>query len=220
VICSHVREEVAVALLTGHELAPEASDHLSRCEVCAAEAADLARLPDLLAITRPDSIDEPEPDEAGLHRLLSAAAVTRRRGRRRVLAGLAAAAAAVVLLGGGMIGWRASQSDAGPPLAGPTAPVQLSAGPSTQGVSAAVTLTPAAWGAELAMKVTGVPPQTKCTLVVVTNDGTTVRAATWWATYAGTAEVHATVAVDVDAIQRIDVVDAGTQQTLLQVPVA
>ena len=141
-----------------------------------AGAADLARLPDLLAITRPDSIDEPEPDEAGLHRLLSAAAVSRRRGRRRVLAGLAAAAAAVVLLGGGMIGWRASQSDAGQPVAGPTAPVQFSAGPSTQGVSAAVTLTPAAWGAELAMMVTGVPPQTKCTLVVVTNDGTTVTA--------------------------------------------
>jgi hypothetical protein len=97
--------------------------------------------------------------------------------------------------------------------------VHASAGPSTDGVQAGVTLAPTAWGSDLTMSISGVPPQTKCTLVVVTKDGATVRAATWWATYAGTASVHATVAVAVDAIDRIDVVDAGNQQTLLQVPV-
>jgi len=218
VICSHVREEVAVALLTGTELPPAAREHLARCEVCAAEAEDLARLPDLLAITRPESLDEPEPDVAGLQRLLNAAAQSRRHRRRWVMAGAAAAAALVVAVTGGTLAWRSGQSDhVVAPVAGP---VHSSAGPSADGVSAAVTLTPAAWGAELAMQVSGVPPRTKCTLLVVTADGSSVRAATWWATYAGTAEVHATVAVDVDSIRRIDVVDAGTQRTLLQVPVA
>ena len=224
-ICSHVREEVAVALLTGAQMPAAARDHLAHCEVCAAEADELTRLPDLLAITRPDSLDEPEPDEAGLRRLLAAAAQTRRLGRRRLLAALAAAAVVVVALVGGTQVWRATHGDATAPVASPTQgtakqQVRAHASSAASGVSGAVTLTPAAWGSELTMKVSGVPPQTRCTLVVLTRDGSSVRAATWWATYAGTAEVHATVAVDVASITRIDVVDAGTQRVLLPIPVA
>lgn len=220
-MCAQVREEVAVALLTGTDLPPRARDHLVECEVCSADAAELSVLPDLLSMSRPDVLDEdPQPDEAGLRRLLAAAATARRNRRRRSLGlGLAAAAAALLIAGGGVVGWLVRSPSGSAPVAGPQV-VHATAGPSVDGVRAGVTVAPTAWGSELTMSISGVPPRTKCTLVVVTKDGGTVSAATWWATYQGTAQVHATVAVAVDAIARIDVVNAGSNETLLHVPVA
>jgi len=220
-MCAQVREEVAVALLTGTDLPSQARDHLVECEVCAADAAELSVLPDLLSVTRPDVLDEdPQPDEAGLRRLLSAAAASRRSRRWRSIGlGMAAAAAVLLVAAGGVVGWLVRSPSDSPPVAGAQV-VHVTAGPSVDGVHAGVTLAPTAWGSDLTMSISGVPPRTKCTLVVVTKDGDSVPAATWWATYSGTAQVHATVAVAVDAIARIDVVDAHSNAALLQVPVA
>ena len=217
--CSHVREEVAVALLTGATLPAATSDHVEHCPACMAEAEKLGALPDLLALTRPDPLGGPEPDESGLRRLLAAAASTRRRRQRRVVRGLLAAVVVLVAAVGGTVAWRSTHTgdDRTPPLA--SSSVQAQASSATTGVSGTVTLTPTAWGSELTMQVTGVPPRTRCTLLVVSQDGSTVRAATWWATYQGTAEVRATVAVDVASVRRIDVVDDSTHRVLLPVPV-
>jgi hypothetical protein len=220
-MCAQVREEVAVALLTGTDLPSQARDHLVECEVCAADAAELSVLPDLLSVTRPDVLDEdPQPDEAGLRRLLAAAAAARRsRHRRSIGLAVAAAAAVVLIAAGGVFGWLIHSSSDATPVAGSQV-VHATAGPSVDGVAAGVTLAPTAWGSDLTMSISGVAPGTKCTLVVVTKDGDSVPAATWWATYAGTAQVHATVAVGVDAIARIDVVNTHSKAALLQVPVA
>jgi hypothetical protein len=74
-----------------------------------------------------------------------------------------------------------------------------------------VRLRPTAHGTELAARVHGVPPGERCRLLAVDRSGRTEVAATWTATYAGTADVTGSTAVRADDLDAVRVVaDDGT----------
>jgi hypothetical protein len=211
--CELVREAAAVALLTREPLGPEVRQHIAACPACYDEVAAMGELPSLLdEAAELAAAGEVGAPHAMLDRLLAAAAERRAERRRRVrrVAVLAAAAALVlVLLPVGIWSW--SQHGGGGGIWHGTAT-------SASGVTAELQLQPADVGSNLAMSITGVPPGTMCTLVVHTADGGQQTAATWAASYVGTAHVTGTVAAAVPAVRVVDVVDQATGRVLVQVP--
>jgi hypothetical protein len=201
--CQDVREATA-----------EVQEHVEACDLCRVEISRLTQTAQLLETTTADLVDAPSGrDDAMLNRLLDEAA--RRSRRRRHVVGWVAAALLLVVPAGAWTVHEATQTN-------PTSVVAVgavhgsSSDPAT-GVSGDVTLTPAAWGSDLAVSVDGVPRGTTCTLIVVTRSGRHLVAGTWHATYDGSASVTATVDAPVDSISRIDVVDSG-HKVLLAVP--
>jgi hypothetical protein len=213
--CASTLEAAAVGLLTGEDPGPEVRAHLDDCADCSAEVDRLRPLPALLADAAAEGVlDElPPPGEALLERLLAAAAQERASRRRRVFRAVAAVAAVLVLLVPAGV-WLAQRGDGSP------AGFHTTATDATTGVWADVRLTASDWGSDLSMAVSGVPKGTRCTLVVVTGDGQRQTAATWWASYSGTAQVEGNVAAGLSTIVRVEVVDDASGKPLLQVPVA
>jgi predicted anti-sigma-YlaC factor YlaD len=212
--CESVREAAAVALLTREPLDADVREHLAGCAGCRDEVAQLGELPPLLddaaeAFAASDTV----APSGLLDRMLAAAADRRAARRRRTLRAtvLAAAAAVVVLIlvPGGAYVW--SQHNAVPGFHG-------SATSSASGVTAQLDLRPADVGTSLSMSISGVHPGTECTLVVHTKDGGSQTAATWAASYTGTAHVSGTVAAAVPTVSSVDVVDQATGAVLVQVP--
>ncbi len=90
--------------------------------------------------------------------------------------------------------------------------------PATE-VSAAVTMTGRTWGTELHLTLSWVAPGQKCSLIAHSRDGRSDVAATWTATYRGTADVPGTTAIPADQLSELDVVAAnGKQLVRLVVP--
>jgi hypothetical protein len=192
--CPHTFDVAPYALGTLDE--PDRTEleaHLPTCADCRALLAEVAGLPRLLALVPfadvagiADAAGEapPAPSEAMFERLV-ASAVTQRRTRRTRLALVAAAAAVVVAAG-----------------AGGAALVQARSGPQVQVVAAAagdvharVELRPTDGGTGLRLQLTGVPALEHCSLVAVGRDGRREVAASWEATYEGTATFDGTTSI-------------------------
>jgi hypothetical protein len=216
VTCEQVRESAAVRLLTGGPPDPEVEAHLADCDLCSAQVARLAPLPDLLAsaASQVDLLDAPTPGDAMLERLLAAAAAERRSRRMRLrrIAAAGVAAAALLAVPTAVVVAHHGSGQAQQDSVSATA-----ANPAT-GISGHVELARSSWGSEMTLKVTGVQEGTSCTVVVVTKDGSKQTAATWWAQYPGPATVNGTVAADVPAIARVDLVDSASGEVLLALP--
>jgi hypothetical protein len=211
VTCEEVLGSAAVALLTGDPVEADVASHLDVCESCEAELARLASLPGVLARLDPRDLQVLDTAEAAgpalLDRLLASASRDRRRRRRAGM--LAVAAAAVLLVVVPLGAWgvtrlgQPGQSSAAP------APAQISrtATDASTGISGKVQVWASALGSVLDVSISGVPSGTRCTIVVVTKNGTSQTAASWQATYTGTAQVRVSVAAPVSSIARIDIVD-------------
>jgi predicted anti-sigma-YlaC factor YlaD len=217
VICEDVRAEAAVALLTGDPVSDEVSEHLDSCPECREELHGLGPLPGLLAMLDEQDVAASEPDPVLLDRLLSAASAERRRRRARLLS---AAAAAVLVLVVPLGVWGVVQFKNRPPAvtsATPTAPAAIdrTASDASTGIKGEVKVWKSAWGSDLTVSISGVRAGTRCTVVVITADGQSETAATWEASYSGTAQVRGNVAASVSAISRIDIVD-DTGKVLLR----
>lgn len=207
--CDEALESAAVALLTGDRLDAETTRHLEGCASCREELARLAPLPGLLStLDLPDLhlLENAEP--AGpvlLDRLLAAAA----RDRRRRRTGILAVAAAVVLLLAVPLGvWvSANLGRSTPKPAVAVAQISWTATDVSTGVTGNAQVWKSAWGSDLAVSISGVPSGTNCTIIVRTKDGKSETAASWRASYTGTAQVRGNVAAAVSSIVGIDIVD-------------
>jgi hypothetical protein len=180
--------------------------HLPHCAECRAALAENAPLPALLARVSPEDAagEPPRPDEAMLGRLLAAAEGTRRARRRRTL--FAAAAAVVVLALGGTAAVVAVSADDDHRL-------RMSA---QNGVSATIDVRPASGGTQFGLELAGVRPNEHCRLVAIADDGRREVAASWTATYSGTAEFNGSTSLTKDQISRL-VVESENGEELASV---
>jgi hypothetical protein len=222
VTCDEALESAAVALLTGDPAPTEVDAHLAGCASCREELARLAPLPGLLAsldLADLHLLQDAEP--AGpvlLDRLLAAAARDRRRHRAGILA-VAAAVIALLVVPAGIWGTQQLRHPTpAPTVATGPGPAQISwsATDVSTGVTGKAQVWKSAWGSDLSLSVSGVASGTNCTIVVLTKDGKSQTAASWTATYRGTAQVRGNVAAPVSTIIGIDIVD-GTGKVLLHI---
>jgi len=209
VTCDEALGSAAVALLTADPVDADVDAHLDGCPSCRSELSRLAPMPGVLAMLDARELgvlDVVEPaGPALLNRLLSAAAQERRRRRRAVMA---AVAAAVVLVVAPAAVWGTSalrQNGVG--TAAAAAQISWTGTDTSTGVSGQVKIWKSAWGSDLSVSVSGVRSGTRCTIVVVTKDGTSQTAASWQASYTGTAQVRGNVAAPVSSIARVEIVD-------------
>jgi len=209
VTCEEALGSAAVALLGGDRVDADVEAHLGGCDSCRAELAGLQPLPGVLGRLDPADLallDASAPaGTALLDRLLAAAARDRRRRRAAVLA-VAAAVIALILVPGAI--WAVSRlhTSAAITTARP-AQISWSATDASTGISGKAQAWASAWGSDLSVSISGVRSGTQCTIVVVTKDGATQTAASWKASYAGTAQVRGNVAAPVTAIAGIEIVD-------------
>lgn len=184
----------------------EADAHLLSCAACRDALAALAGLPGLLGRLSAEEVaaGPPVAEPALLDRVLL---VMRRR--RRMRHRLLAVAAALVVLTGAAGALLVTRQPAGPH------PVVASSGP----VSGAVTVGSKKWGTELRLKVSGVSPGERCSLVAVSRDGRREVAASWEITYRGPARITGATSIfprDLSALA----IETTDGRTLLEIPVA
>jgi len=205
--CQVIRPELGAYVLDALEPADRArvDAHLAHCATCRRELKGLAPLPLLLA-----GLPEPEPAAArgdgsgAADRLLAELARVRRRRRRAVVA----VAAACVVIGFGALGLSRALAPAG-------VHAQVIQGQSAvTHVAGRVSLVATPEGSSLEIALTGVPPGTRCELVVVGAGGRREVAATWRASYDGTASVRGASAMSPAQVTELLVV-AGPGSPLL-----
>jgi hypothetical protein len=190
-------EELIAAYVLG-ALEPAERDlvraHIPLCAECRAAPAEIAPVPALLYRVSPEdaAAGPPVPDEAMLGRLLTAAAATRKVRRNRVLA---AAAAALVLAAGGTAVALVMNDETTP-----TGRLTLTAQP---GIHATLDVRPVGSGTEFGLELSGVASEEHCRLVVVADDGERSVAASWTATYDGTATFNGSTALPPNRIDRL-----------------
>ncbi len=217
--CQQVREEAALALLTGRPLPEDVSRHLELCPPCAQDVDELRPLPALLAAVDPSELSD--ADVAGellLHRMLAEAARRQRRRRSWVVAAAVAAVAALVVavpLARAVLDDPPRQR---PPVA--AAPTQHRASDPATGVAASVEVAAVATGSSVSMEVSGVAEGERCALSVVDASGVRREVATWSATYRGTASLQVDVAWPPERIAAVELRDVDTGQRLVAVPLA
>jgi hypothetical protein len=99
------------------------------------------------------------------------------------------------------------------------APTALQVVDPTSHASAAVTLTGRRWGTELHLTLSWVAAGQQCSLIAHSRDGHSDVAATWVASYRGTASVPAATAIPAGQLTELDVVTAdGRQLVRIVVP--
>ena len=186
--------------------------HLATCATCRDSLRELEWLPARLGAVPAQDVEALAVEALAvepplLDRVLDASRRERRvRRRRLVLAAAGVAAAAVTGI------TVVAVDDPGP------APV-LQVADARTGVTAQVGLTPADEGTRLNLQLSGVRPGERCALVARARDGRTETAATWVATYTGTADVPGTTAIPADQLESLDVVtDDGRLLARLTVP--
>ena len=209
--CQDTREEFATALLSRTALPPEVAAHLSNCPDCRADLLELEPLPALLGHFAELPAHANGVDELSLQRLLQAARAESRPARMRRLI---AAVAASVLFVGMSAGWLAAATRHERPVH------TYSAVADTSGVAATITVSAAAAGSSLRIRLTGVTPGTKCTLLIRGVDGQTSWGPTWVANYSGAASFSASVPLVPASLSALDVVDSGTSAVLVSVPLS
>jgi hypothetical protein len=207
-------------------LEPEESEalrvHIADCAICQDEVVNLAWIPAVLRNVTFEGIEgidettsEGKPSPIMLERLL-ASMDNDQRSRRlsRPAAFLVGVAAAITLGGAVAIGSGAFNDMHHAPVVSAVRGVD----PATQ-VNAAVTMTGRTWGTELHLTLSWVAPGQQCSLIAHARDGRSDVAATWTATYQGTADVPGTTAIPADQLSELDVVTSdGRQLVRLVVP--
>jgi predicted anti-sigma-YlaC factor YlaD len=192
-------------------------EHLSECPDCAAQYDELRGLPALLrTLTMADVQDilapaEPSPELC--EALISRAAIRRRRRGLNQLLGVSVAAAVLAagLITGGVVLSR-------PPPSVPGVTAVSAADPHTH-VHASVTLTSRSWGTQIRLRLSGVAWAQHCVLMVTAADGRQDTAATWVATYQGTADITGTTAISAGQISHLDIITtAGRRLASLPPP--
>lgn len=191
----------------------EIRKHIAQCVECQDEVVSLTWIPPLLRTVQVDDverIDRPlDPQSARVLDGLLARARHRSRARRAV-AVLAVAAALVT----GVVVF-----DHVTPGPAPTRVASVQTVDPRTHVTAAVTLRSRQWGTELHLDLRGVQPGETCSLVVHARDGRQDIAATWVASYRGTAEVPGRTRVPATQISALDVVtSSGSRLVHLTVP--
>jgi hypothetical protein len=174
----------------------ELEGHLETCAICRTELDRLAPLPGLLSRLSADDAerlgaeDIPFADDAA-------------RSGALALAALAA------------VGGEALRDD------GVQAPAALTASASDPrtGVQASAELSGRPWGTRVDLRLAGVRPGERCRLVARAVGGRSEVAATWRATYLGTADVPGAVAIPPERVLALDVV-AADDRVLVRLPVS
>jgi hypothetical protein len=182
--------------------------HVVTCAACRAELESLFPVRAHLArMSEADVVElEPAPPPPALRTRVLAAARARRR--RLVRRRLAVGAAVVAVAAGAALA-----------LPGAERPARtVTATDPASGVRAAVSATPRPWGTELTLRLSGVAPGERCRLIARARDGRRAVAATWWATYRGTAEVTGAAALPAADLTAFDVVTASGRR-LVHIPI-
>jgi hypothetical protein len=183
--------------------------HLPGCAACRTAMSEMAVLPSLLARVPADeaAAGAPVPDAAMLARLIETALLEREARRRRRAAWTAAAS--IVLVAAGVVAVdRLTESQA---------PGQrVSAAQGT--VRASVRLTPISGGTALSLALSGVGPEQTCRLVAIADDGHREIAASWEASYHGTAHISGSAALPPARIAGL-VVETFDDHVLVTLPV-
>lgn len=182
--------------------------HIAGCAQCRAEVASLSWIAPLLRSVDLADVEQTEatptaPPPVMLERLLHSVQTARHSKRRRVA--LLAAVAAIVIAIGALtaVGMGALGSHH------PSGPIAVHAiGPHTR-VSATVTMSARSWGTELHLKLGWAKPGEQCSLVARSQHGRTETAATWVASYRGTANVPGATAIPLDQLAELDVITAN-----------
>jgi hypothetical protein len=189
--------------------------HVADCPDCRRELERLMPLPRYLAHLTAEEferiqIDRPPP--AGLlTRLRAAVSAERRRLARTRVAAVAALALTLIAA-------AAAVELASRPEEAPAPAARVAAVDPASGVRAAVTLTPRAWGTALTVQMDGAAPGERCRLVVRARDGSSDVAATWRATYRGSAGASGSTELARADVAAIDVVTTAGRR-LVHVPV-
>ncbi len=220
--CSEVELDLGV-LLVGALDPDERADveeHLRGCPSCAATLAELAPLPGLLSRVEYPELALTGPPADVIERVVAAAragaptapdelAAARRRRWKAASAGLAAAASVALLLGVAI-----TRADTG--VDQPQAAVVSASNPATS-VSARVAMDPVPAGTEVTLRLAGVKAGQRCSLVVVSHDGSRDIASSWVANYEGEADIVGTTGFTTQDIARFEVtVPDGS--TLVDIP--
>jgi anti-sigma factor RsiW len=173
--------------------------HLPECESCREELRELTATASMLAVLRPEDLDEFEvPNDESV-------AVRPSRRRALVLVVVATLALATAATTAGVL--RAEHPSA--------QPVAAHAEVGHARASVAMSTVPVA--TRLHVHVTGVPPSGWCSLVAHSRSGRTDTAATWRADASGTADVTGTTSIPAKRLSELDVVsDTGT--VLVRIP--
>jgi hypothetical protein len=173
----------------------EVERHLTECERCRDEVADLAPLPGLMSrLTIEEAVSGPPPvDDAMLERLLVSATGERHRAvvRRR----LVAVAAGLALVGGSLGGVAAYRSA--------TAQTTHSVEASSGRIHMNVELTAASNGTALTLRLSGVRSEEHCELIAVSDTGDREVAGSWEASYSGTAVIKGTTAIPYSHLRQL-----------------
>lgn len=192
--------------------------HIADCPTCQDEVVNLSWIPGLLRTVRLEDLDQlddiaaaesgPGPVAAPvLERLLTATRGTHRRRRlRRPVAALLAAVAATVVAGAAAVGSGPFAERGGSGL------VAIKTVDPHSHVRAAVTLSARSWGTVLHLHLGWVPRGEHCSLIARARNGRSDVAATWAASYRGTADVPGTTAIPLDQLRELDVVSSAGQQ--------
>lgn len=183
--CATARLELGVYLLGAIEPAGRAlvNHHLTECPRCREELAGLAGLPALLRkvpIREAAQFLMPGAGSTVPGPLLEAALARAARIRRRRRRLTAAAAAALIAATAAAWATATPHAPARPPAAAAPlwAATAQAANPATH-AWAAVRYTARPWGTELAVRVTGIPPGTRCQLWVTGARGQHLAAGGW-----------------------------------------
>jgi Putative zinc-finger len=205
-----------VLLALSAEETERVREHLESCPACQAILRDFEPLPPLLGIVSAEQVaalDRPRPDL--LERLLRdvheeqqtpGEVRQRRMPRRRVLL-----AAALIAVTAG-VGSASVLEHLDRPL------TVVQAENTNTGLSAKLSLTPRREGTQLSLSLSGVSPGERCSLIAHARDGRTDTAASWTASYTGTANVSGTTAIAAAQLTSLDIVtDDGRHLLTLDV---
>lgn len=239
--CDEVRLSLGAYTL-GTLPGPEADAvraHLDMCPDCTAELAELARLPEMLAMvpgaevglgTRPGrhAATTPPSDTPRLEQLFERAAAERAQGRNRsrIMAGLAAVAAAIAVLFGVAVVNSGDQAPETGQVAQPAPGTVTLSAREDSGEWAKLTVTPKGWGTSIALSLGGVSPGQTCRLEAVGQDGdreTREIASTWqvptegYSATTGSLTIPGAVGMPMSTIDHYEVVtDAGDKLLTIQ----
>lgn len=190
--------------------------HVADCDLCQDEVRDLSFTASLLALLRPEDLDQLDVEEGPITIVASSSdegfassGIRPRRPRRRMMLAVAAVLAAILAIPAGRL--------LDHPASAPSATVVRATDPDTQ-VKAAVTLARADSGTRLHLSLSGAYPQGWCSLVAHSRDGVTDTAATWRADSTGAADVAGTTAIPTTRLSELDVV-TDTGRVLVSIPV-
>jgi anti-sigma factor RsiW len=197
-------------------LTPEERDvieaHLSDCPACVEELAGLTSLPLFLDLVSGEEValmgsDAAGPDAGLVDRVVAAALAERRTARRKRW--LVSVAAGVVLIAGSSVAGVALSSNDSPPAAHS---VTFSATDSTTHAWAEIAVQQKLWGASLSLKLSGVPAGEHCKLVAIGRDGSSDVAASWEATYKGSATLTGATSLQLASTASYDIVTFDGKQ--------